>query len=114
VLNIQKAQRYPKVTEHISDIQEMIQTLIDKGSAYERNGSVYFRVSAFEDYGKLAKLKFDEVIEGAGGSGPNDRRGEGDKEDARDFVLWKGETPGTGDSSTVSWDAPFGRGRPGS
>lgn len=110
MLNIRRAQKYPKVTEHIKDIEEMINKLIETGHAYEENGSVYFRVSAFKEYGKLAGLKFDEMIEGAGGSGPNDRRGTSDKENNRDFALWKAFVPPDGE---VVWDASYGRGRPG-
>lgn len=61
VLNIKRANRYPKATEHLEDIKNMIQTLMDKGFAYEEAGSVYFRVSAFSTYGKLSKLESDEV-----------------------------------------------------
>ena len=110
VLNIKRAQRYPKATDHIKDIVEMIQTLVDKKFAYVENGSVYFRVDAFKDYGRLANLKFDEMIKGAGGFGPNDRRGADEKESARDFALWKAFTEQDGD---VVWDSAFGRGRPG-
>jgi cysteinyl-tRNA synthetase len=110
VLNIQRAQKYPKATEHIKDIVEMIKSLKDKGFAYEENGSVYFRVSAFEDYGRLANLKFEEMQEGAGGFGPNERRGAAEKESARDFALWKAFTEQDGE---VVWDSVFGRGRPG-
>lgn len=110
VLNIQRAQRYPKATEHIKDILDMIQSLVDKGFAYEENGSVYFRVDAFTDYGRLANLKFDEMKEGAGGFGPNERRGATEKESARDFALWKSFAEQDGE---VVWDSAFGRGRPG-
>jgi len=110
VLNIVRAQRYPKATEHIKDIEEMILRLIEKGHAYVENGSVYFRVDSFEDYGKLANLKFDEMKKGAGGFGPNERRGSDEKESARDFALWKSFTEQDGE---VVWDSAFGRGRPG-
>jgi len=64
VLNIKKAQRYPKATEHVKDIETMISTLISKGYAYEENGSVYFRVKSFRSYGRLANKNFDDMIEG--------------------------------------------------
>jgi cysteinyl-tRNA synthetase len=57
VLNIVRAREYPKATEHIGEIQAMIARLIGSGHAYVENGSVYFRVSAFADYGRLANLK---------------------------------------------------------
>lgn len=110
VLNIKRAQRYPKATDHVKDIETMISTLIQKGYAYEENGSVYFRVKSFRSYGRLANKNFDDIIEGAGGFGPNERRGTEDKESARDFVLWKAFTPPDGD---VSWNSNFGKGRPG-
>jgi len=110
VLNIVKADKYPKATEHIADIVAMIEKLISTGHAYEKEGSVYFRTSAFAEYGKLANLKFDAMQEGAGGFGPNDRRGQDEKENARDFALWKAFSAQDGE---VVWDSPFGRGRPG-
>lgn len=110
VLNIIKAERYPKATEHIGDIITMITGLIEKGVAYEKNGSVYFRVNAFASYGKLSNLKFDDMQDGAGGSGPNEKKGTEEKESVRDFALWKAFVDGDGE---VVWDSPFGRGRPG-
>jgi len=84
--------------------------LMDKGHAYEENGSVYFRVKSFKPYGRLANLKFDEMKEGAGGFGPNERRGADEKENSRDFALWKAFNPLDGE---VVWNAKWGRGRPG-
>ena len=114
VLNIEKANKYPRATEHIGDIIAMIAKLIDSGHAYEKNNSVYFRVEAFETYGKLANLKFDEIeenmLEGGGASGPNEKKGVDEKESPRDFALWKAFVPQDGE---VVWDSPFGRGRPG-
>lgn len=110
VLNIIPANRYPRATEHIIDIEEMIASLVDKGFAYTEAGSVYFRVNKFNTYGELVKLDTSEIKEGAGGGGPNERKGTSDKENERDFVLWKAFTPGDGE---VVWDSQFGRGRPG-
>ena len=110
VLNIQRAGNYPKATEHIVEIEDMISGLVDKGFAYVEKGSVYFRVKAFEEYGKLARLKMQEMKDGSGGSGPNDRRGSDDKESNRDFALWKSFNPL---DKEVVWDSAFGRGRPG-
>ena len=110
VLNIQRAGKYPKATEHIGEIKDMINQLVDTGFAYVEKGSVYFRVKSFEAYGKLARLKMQEMQDGMGGSGPNDRRGSDDKESSRDFALWKSFNPM---DKEVVWDSPFGRGRPG-
>lgn len=110
MLNIVKARAYPKATEHIEDIESMIQRLCDAGYAYMKNGSVYFRVSAFRDYGKFANLNFDQMEDGAGGFGPNERRGTDEKENSRDFALWKAFSEQDGD---VAWDTVFGKGRPG-
>jgi len=115
VLNIIKANSYPKATEHIEDIKKMIDGLIASDHAYIENGSVYFRVSSFPDYGKLANLKLDEITPTepsvATQQGPNERRGMDEKRDARDFALWKAFNPsGDGD---VTWNATFGQGRPG-
>ncbi len=105
-LGNQKPDVQPKATEHIAEMIEIIQKLLDNGKAYESDGSIYFRISAFPEYGKLSKIKFEGNIEGGSNRIDNDKY---DKEDARDFALWKlvdeNETPG--------WDAPFGRGRPG-
>ncbi len=110
VLNIKRAKVYPKATEYVKDIENMIDSLIKKGNAYEEKGSVYYRVSSFNSYGQLANLNFDDMIEGAGGFGPNERRGMSDKESSRDFALWKAFTPNDGE---VCWDSAFGKGRPG-
>ena len=86
-LNIIRARAYPKATEHMKDIEEMIESLISKDHAYVEGGSVYFRVSSFKNYGELANLKLDKkddksrsLQDGAGGSGPNERRGSDEKE----------------------------------
>jgi cysteinyl-tRNA synthetase len=110
VLNIRRARMYPKATEYISDIEEMVTKLIDLGNAYKEKGSVYYRVSSFKDYGKFANIKFDDMVVGSGGFGPNDRRGGDEKGDARDFALWKSYNEKDGE---VVWDSAFGKGRPG-
>ncbi|CAM9423561.1 unnamed protein product [Ectocarpus sp. 13 AM-2016] len=111
-LNIVPASRYPRATEHIDDIVEMVQGLIDKELAYEVNGSVYFRVSKHGKYGTLACLDTSGMEDGAGeGGGINDAvEFESEKEDAKDFALWKGFKPEDGE---VFWDTPLGKGRPG-
>ncbi len=96
----------PRATEHIPEMIEIIQKLLENGKAYESDGSIYFRISAFPTYGELSKINFEGNIDGGSLRVDNDKY---DKEDARDFALWKlvdaNEIPG--------WDAPFGRGRPG-
>ena len=112
-LNILPANSYPRATDYIPEMIEMISQLIKKGHAYNSNGSVYFRVQAFKKYGELAKLDKEGQMEGAGeGGGINDSSiiGEKDKENNRDFVLWKAYKEEDGETK---WDSPFGPGRPG-
>ena len=100
-LNVLRATRYPKATEHIQDMQDLIQDLLKKKIAYVSKNGVYFSVLKFPEYGKLSKKKTDDLLAGA--------RVEVDqaKNDPLDFALWKfsNEDP--------SWDSPWGRGRPG-
>ncbi|MDE1769101.1 MAG: cysteine--tRNA ligase [Thaumarchaeota archaeon] len=100
-LNVKRANSYPKATEHIPDMINLIQGLIDKGFAYVSKNGVYFSVLKFKDYGKLSKKKIEELISGA--------RIEVDetKKDPTDFALWKfaDESP--------TWESPWGKGRPG-
>jgi len=100
-LNVKRATNYPKATEHIQDIQDLIQNLINNNIAYTSKNGVYFSVSKFPEYGKLSKKKIDELQSGA--------RIEVDeaKKNPLDFALWKfSETEPT-------WDSPWGKGRPG-
>jgi cysteinyl-tRNA synthetase len=96
----------PRATHHIPEMIDIISKLLENGNAYESEGSIYYRITAFPDYGKLSKINFSGNIAGASERVDTDKY---EKEDARDFALWKlvseGEEPG--------WDAPFGRGRPG-
>ncbi|MFO7871574.1 MAG: cysteine--tRNA ligase [Kiritimatiellia bacterium] len=106
VLNIERAEYYPEATAHVGDMIEMVQKLLDKGHAYRaEDGSVYFRISSFEDYGKLARIDTSGLRAGARVS-----HDEYEKDDAADFALWKGWTREDGD---VAWETPWGRGRPG-
>jgi len=105
-LNIVRAHEYPRATKFINQIIEMIQKLIDKGFAYQTDdSSVFFRVSKFSEYGKLANLNPDNMK--IGDRVDND---EYEKEEIRDFALWKGYKEEDGD---VLWDSPWGKGRPG-
>jgi cysteinyl-tRNA synthetase len=96
----------PRATEHIAEMIQIIQTLLDNGKAYESEGSIYFRISAFPEYGKLSKIKFEGNIVGGSERIDTDKY---EKEDARDFALWKLVDK----SDPAGWDAPFGYGRPG-
>jgi cysteinyl-tRNA synthetase len=91
--------------DHIDDIIDFIQVLIDKGYAYEAEGDVYYRTRKFESYGKLSDQSIDELEVGA-----SQRTGEEQqiKEDPLDFALWKSAKP-----EEISWEAPWGQGRPG-
>ena len=101
-LNVLKADVHPKVTEHIPEIIELVQQLVDNGVAYEVNGDVYFSVKDFPEYGKLSGRDLDEMLAGA-------RVMIGDqKRNPMDFALWKAAKPGE-----PSWDSPWGKGRPG-
>lgn len=100
-LNIEHADIYPKATEEVPKIIEMVQGLIDKGFAYESVGSVYYRVEKFPDYGKLSHRKLSDMITRDGAFGA-------EKEHPLDFVLWKASKP-----DEPAWDSPWGQGRPG-
>ncbi len=101
-MGIRRANFHPRVSGHISEIIEAISTLIAKGYAYEVEGDVYFRVSQFEDYGKLSGRSLEDML--AGARVEVDER----KEEAADFVLWKAAK-----AEEISWDSPWGKGRPG-
>lgn len=101
-LNIKRASYNPKATENIEAIIAMISTLIEKGHAYESDGSVYFRVRSFREYGKLFKQSIEDLEAGARVN--IDEK----KEDKLDFALWKKAKPGE-----PFWNSPWGEGRPG-
>lgn len=103
-LNVKRATHHPRVTQEMDHIIEMIQTLIDNGAAYEKNGTVYFDTKAFPEYGKLSKKNLDELIAGASERVSLDDA----KKNPTDFVLWKPFKPGE-----PKWDSPWGQGRPG-
>jgi cysteinyl-tRNA synthetase len=105
-LNIERPDHAPRATEHIREMIAIIETLLENGKAYESDGSIYFRISAFPEYGKLSKISFEGNETGGSGRVDTDKY---DKEDARDFALWKL----VGAEEIPGWDAPFGRGRPG-
>jgi len=102
-LHIQRAEHYPRATEHIEEMLELVQKLLEKGYAYESDGSVFFRLSEDDDYGKLSGFDLSQVRQGERVASDDY-----DKEDVRDFVLWKGAKEGE-----PAWDSPWGPGRPG-
>ncbi|WP_283678024.1 cysteine--tRNA ligase [Lentilactobacillus sp. Marseille-Q4993] len=105
-LNISKDIYHPRATENIKDIIEFVETLIDKGYAYNVDGNVYYRARKFESYGELPHINVDDLEIGAS---QHVEAGEFDqKEDPVDFALWK---KSKGDE--ISWDSPWGKGRPG-
>lgn len=102
LLGIHRADMYPKASETIDDMIEMIQQIIDRGYGYEADGDVYFAVEKFKDYGKLSGQKVEELLSGA-------RIEPGEKKRSPvDFALWKKAKPGE-----PSWKSPWGEGRPG-
>ena len=101
-LNVKRAHVYPRVSTHMKEIIDMVQTLVDKGYAYVVDGDVYYRVEKFEDYGKLSGRTLDDMQ--AGARVDIDER----KENPMDFALWKNAKPGE-----PSWVSPWGNGRPG-
>jgi len=121
-LNLKRAAVYPRVSEHVPEIIGLVETLLDRGYAYEANGSVYFDVTEFEDYGKLSNQNLDEMES----QGDPDERSE--KRHPADFALWKADGVSPSDvaehrkddrplgdhpPSGETWDSPWGEGRPG-
>jgi cysteinyl-tRNA synthetase len=104
-LNIRHAHHYPRATEYVEQMVELIERLEAAGVTYRSDGSVYFRIAAFPQYGRLSGVRAEGLVAGAGGRVDAD---EYDKENARDFALWK--AAGAGE---VGWDSRLGRGRPG-
>ncbi len=104
-LNIEKAEYYPEATAHIKEMVELIKKLIEKGYTYESKGSIYYRIKKFKDYGKLSHIDLSNLIDGA-----RIDSDEYEKEEAKDFVLWKAWSPDDGD---VYWETEIGKGRPG-
>ena len=104
-MNVKPATTHPLATEEIGGMIEMIRTLIEKGYAYEKNGTVYFRTRQFKDYGKLSHKNLDDLRSGERSLLVT---GEDEKEDPLDFVLWKPKKEGE-----PSWESPWSDGRPG-
>ncbi|WP_435197231.1 cysteine--tRNA ligase [Natronomonas sp. EA1] len=119
-LNLLRAEVYPRVSEHIPEIIGLIETLIDRGYAYESNGSVYFDVTAFDDYGKLSNQRVEEL------EAQGDEAERSEKRHPQDFALWKagGVSPedirahakhdhGDDVPTGETWESPWSEGRPG-
>ena len=104
-LRIERPEHVPRATDHIRDMIELISKLIERGHTYSAEGNVYFRISSFPEYGRLSRLDVTGIR--AGARVDTDKY---DKENARDFVLWKSKQD---EPEWAQWDAPFGRGRPG-
>ncbi len=105
-LGMERPDVTPRATHHIAEMIGIISKLLENGHAYESDGSIYYRITAFPEYGKLSKISFSGNITGGSDRIDTDKY---DKEDARDFALWKLVGP----EDQPGWDAPFGRGRPG-
>ncbi len=104
-LNVKEATSHPLATQEIDGMIEMISDLIDKGYAYNADGTVYYRTRKFEGYGKLSKKNIDDL---EAGHRSIQVAGEESKEDPLDFVLWKPKKEGE-----PAWQSPWGEGRPG-
>jgi cysteinyl-tRNA synthetase len=120
-LNLQRAEVYPRVSEHVPEIIDLVETLIEEGYAYEADGSVYFDVTAFEDYGKLSGQQVEEME----AQGPESEQSE--KRHPADFALWKAgavapedanehrsdDLPPLEEPAGQTWESPWSEGRPG-
>jgi cysteinyl-tRNA synthetase len=103
LLRLERPERMVLATEHINEMVEAIQRLAAKAHTYESEGSIYFRIASFKDYGKLSHMNLSGNVAGA-----RVDVDEYEKDDARDFVLWKAQKPGE-----PAWETPLGTGRPG-
>src|ERR1051326_8515854 len=107
-LRIEDAERYPKATESIPEMIDLVSTLVERGVAYQaEDGSVYFAIRKFPGYGKLSRLDTRDIKVGARVS-----QDDYSKENAQDFALWKAAKP-EDEACGAAWDSPWGRGRPG-
>ncbi len=104
-LNIKPAEVYPEATGHIREMEALVKSLLDKGHAYENEGSTYFRIASFPQYGKLSHMDMSGLKAGARVAAD-----EYDKEQVADFALWKGWDEKDG---PVFWETEVGKGRPG-
>jgi cysteinyl-tRNA synthetase len=105
-LGCERPEVAPRATQHIPEMVSLIQKLEERGHAYQSDGSIYYRINSFPEYGKLSKINFAGNIDGASERVDTDKY---EKEDARDFALWKAPNK----PEEPAWDAGIGRGRPG-
>ena len=105
-LGCERPEIVPRATRHIPEMVDLIEKLLQSNHAYRSDGSIYYRISSFPEYGKLSKINFSGNIAGASERVDTDKY---EKEDARDFALWK--EPAS--PNEPSWEAAIGRGRPG-
>lgn len=106
-LNVKPATTHPRVMDHIPEIIDYIETLIDKGHAYESEGDVYFRTDSFPNYGQLSGKDVKELRVGASQRTADEETAR--KENPVDFALWKASS----NEEELSWDSPWSKGRPG-
>ena len=106
-LRIRRAHIHPRATEHIEEMLELVQMLVEKGFAYEKEGNVYFSIVKFSDYGKLNRIDTEGMKPGSSVD-----LDEYEKDDVRDFVLWKASKPEEIEQG-IFYDSPWGKGRPG-
>ena len=106
-LGVMRPGTAPRATEYIEEMAELVERLRERGHTYDVDGSVYYKIDTFDDYGKLSRVKLDELREGASGRVDRDEYATGD---ARDFALWKAYTEEDGE---VFWETKLGKGRPG-
>ncbi|MDX1395563.1 MAG: cysteine--tRNA ligase [Gemmatimonadota bacterium] len=107
-LGLERVEHYPRATEHVAGMIALVERLGERGLTYETDGSVYYAIGEFPEYGRLAGID-TAAVESAGRAAGDE---EYDKDDPRDFVLWKGGERG-GEGDVAVWDSPWGEGRPG-
>jgi cysteinyl-tRNA synthetase len=105
-LGCERPEVAPRATRHIEEMADLVERLEQNNHAYRSDGSIYYRISSFPEYGKLSKINFAGNIAGASDRVDSDKY---DKEDARDFALWKAPAK----TDEPAWDSAVGRGRPG-
>lgn len=105
-LNVLPPQKFPRATDVIDEIIEIVTDLVDRGYAYEVQGNVYFHINSWHDFGKLSRIPRHEMLAVANERGNN--ADDPHKKDPLDFVLWQAQAPGE-----PAWDSPWGPGRPG-
>lgn len=106
-LGLERVEHFPRATEHVPEMIALVEKLVERGYAYTADGSVYFQIARFPEYGRLAQLDRAQLREGRESTDAAYA-----KEDARDFVLWKGGLRAA-EGEIAVWDSPWGKGRPG-